>query len=227
MSAPRKVALVHGWGGSAAATWVAAGWDRALEAAGFAPVLVDLPGHGPQGGSHDPAAYGDLASDLAAMLTGDLHGAIGFSLGTKLLLELEARQPGRNGRLVLGGIGDNLFAPEAAGPALLAALAGEPPTLPAIQALMAYAAKSGSDPACLAAILRRPANPVLDEARLKPARAPLLLLNSRDDSVAMPDTRLRAALPHAGYVEIDGTGHIGLTEDPRFLAAALGFLTRA
>lgn len=227
MSGVRKVALVHGWGGSGQATWTLAGWDRALEAAGFTPVAVDLPGHGPAGGAHDPAAYGDLASDLARILPADLYGAIGFSLGTKLLLELEVRKPGANGRLVLGGIGDNIFAPEAAGPALLAALAGEPPAAPGIAALMTYAAKSASDPLCLAAILQRPANPQLDEARLALAHAPVLIVNSRDDTVAMPDTRLRAALPQAEYLQIDGAGHIGLTDDPRFLRAATAFLARA
>lgn len=227
MNGARKVALVHGWGGSGQATWIAAGWGRALEVAGFSPIAIDLPGHGPQGGATDPAAYGDLASDLARMLPGDLHGAVGFSLGTKLLLELEARAPGQRGRLVLGGIGDNLFAPEAAGPALLASLAGAPASLPAIAALMDYAARSGGDPACLAAVLRRPANPQLDETRLAAAIAPILIVNSRDDSIAMPDARLRTALPGAEYLQIDGCGHIGLTDDPRFRQAATAFLARA
>ena len=153
----KKVALIHGWGGSYAATWQADGWDEALRAKGFTPVGVDIAGHGTGGGSHVPADYADLASDLASKLPGDLYGAIGFSLGTKLLLELEARQPGANGRLVLGGIGDNLFAPEQVGPALVAALRGETTEHPPqVAALLAYAGKSGSDPACLAAVLERP-----------------------------------------------------------------------
>ena len=232
----RAVALIHGWGGSGAATWVADGWDEALGLAGFQPVLVDLPGHGPAGGSCDPADYADLASDLAAILRKrapeGLFAAIGFSLGTKLLLELEARAPGSNGRLILGGIGDNIFAPEGAGPALIAALRGESPAPPpAIQALMTYAAKSGSDPRCLAAVLQRPANPRLDTARLHAARqgkdpARILLVNSRDDSVAMPDAGLRAAIAPE-YLQLDGSGHIGLTSDRRFRQAALDFLGRA
>ncbi len=224
----RKVALIHGWGGSHAATWQADGWDDALRAAGFEPVGFDIAGHGPQGGSHDPADYADLAGDLAARLPEDLFGAIGFSLGTKLLLELEARRPGANGRLVLGGIGDNLFAPEQAGPALVAALRGaaqEPPA-PQVAALLDYARLSGSDPACLAAVLERPANPVLTEARLAQVRTPILIFNSRADAVAQPDTRLCAALPGATHRLIDGTGHVGLPSDLRFQEAALAFLSR-
>lgn len=222
----KQIALIHGWGGSYAATWQAAGWEDALRAAGFDPVGVNIAGHGPQGGAHDPAAYADLAGDLAARLPEGLFGAIGFSLGTKLLLELEARSPGTNGRLVLGGIGDNLFAPEASGPALVAALRGTPaPHPPQLVALLAYAAQSGSDPACLAAVLEREPNPVLTEARLASTKAPILIFNSRDDAVAQPDARLRAALPGAEHRLIDGPGHVGLPADPRFQEAAIAFLT--
>lgn len=222
----RRVALVHGWGGSYAATWQADGWDDALRDAGFEPVGVDVAGHGPQGGPHDAQSYADLASDLAAKLPAGLHGAIGFSLGTKLLLELEARSPGAHGRLVLGGIGDNLFAPEATGPAIVAALRGEATDhAPQVAALLAYAAKSGSDPACLAAVLERPANPVLTEQRLVAATAPILIFNSRADAVAQPDARLVSALPGAAHQLIDGPGHVGLTADDRFRDAAIAFLT--
>ncbi|MBL3610966.1 alpha/beta fold hydrolase [Rhodovulum sulfidophilum] len=222
----KRVALVHGWGGSYAATWQADGWDEALRDAGFEPVGVDIAGHGPQGGPHDPRAYADLASDLAAKLPTGLHGAIGFSLGTKLLLELEARKPGAYGRLVLGGIGDNLFAPETAGPAIVAALRGETAEHPPqVAALLAYAAKSGSDPVCLAAVLERPGNPVLTESRLAAAQAPILIFNSTNDAVAQPDDRLRAALPGALYRQVDGPGHVALTADARFRDAAVAFLT--
>ena len=223
----KRVALVHGWGGSYAATWQADGWDDALRDAGFAPVGVDIAGHGPQGGPHDPDSYADLASDLAAKLPAGLHGAIGFSLGAKLLLELEARYPGAQGRLVLCGVGDNVFAPEAAGPALVAALRGQTTDhAPQVAALLAYAGKSGADPACLAAVLERPANPVLDVERLSAANAPILIFNSRADTVARPDTRLVAALPHATQQLIDGTGHVGLTADDRFRTAAIAFLSK-
>ena len=188
---------------------------------------LDIAGHGPQGGPHHPAAYADLAGELPTRLPGGLHGAIGFSLGTKLLLELEARNPGGNGRLVLGGIGDNAFAPEVAGPAIVAALRGESVDQPPqVAALLAYAERSESDPACLAAVLERPANPVLTEARLPAATAPILLLNSTDDAVAQPDARLRAALPGADHILIDGPSHVALTSDARFRDAAIAFLSR-
>ncbi|GAA4228053.1 pimeloyl-ACP methyl ester carboxylesterase [Sagittula marina] len=222
----KQVALIHGWGGSYAATWEADGWAEALRGAGFEPVGVNIAGHGAGGGSHEPTDYADLASDLAGKLPKGLHGAIGFSLGTKLMLELEARTPGANGRLVLGGIGDNLFAPEAAGPAIVAALRAETTDHPPqVAALLAYAEKSGSDPACLAAVLERPANPVLTEDRLSAAKAPILIFNSRDDAVAQPDDRLRAALPQASHQLIDGPGHVALTSDARFCEAAIAFLT--
>lgn len=224
----RQIALIHGWGGSHAATFTADGWDDAVRAAGFEPVGIDLPGHGLRGGSHDPADYADLASALAAMLPDNLLGCIGFSLGTKLLLELEIRQPGQHGRLVLGGIGDNLFVPEAAGPAIAAALRGDGTEVvsPQVQALLDYSRKSGSDPLCLAAVLEREPNPRISAERLAGTRAPILLVNSVDDHVAMPDMHLRAALPHAQYLQLDGCDHIGLTSDRRFQKAAVDFMSR-
>ncbi len=118
-------------------------------------------------------------------------------------------------------------APEAAGPAIVAALRGESVDQPPqVAALLAYAERSESDPACLAAVLERPANPVLTEARLSAATAPILLLNSTDDAVAQPDARLRAALPGADHILIDGPSHVALTSDARFRDAAIAFLSR-
>lgn len=225
----RVVALVHGWGGSYAATFRAAGWEEALRLAGLEPFGLDLPGHGPQGEPRDPAAYADLASGLEARLPPEIRDCIGFSLGTKLLLELESRRPGRFDRLVLGGIGDNLFAPEASGAALSAVLRGQADleaASPGVRALTLYSRKSGADPLALAAILERPPNPQASEARLAKVKARILLVNGSEDAVALPDLRLRRALPAADYEALEGVGHVALTEDPRFLAAAVRFLAQ-
>ncbi len=224
----RLVALVHGWGGSYDATYRAHGWEEALQQAGLTPFAIDLPGHGPSGGSHNPADYADLASGLDALLPEGVWACVGFSLGTKLLLELEIRQPGRFGRLVLGGIGDNIFAPEAQTAQLVRALRGEVPLehAPAgVQALIAYSRKSDSDPECLAAILERPPNPQITPQRLAAIRSKILLVNSRDDAVAMPDGRLRNALPNAEYLEIEDATHISLASDMRFREAVIDYLS--
>src|SRR5690606_18912138 len=95
-------------------------------------------GHGRAGPSHDPVAYADLGGTLQAGLppTFDL---VGFSLGAKLALDIAVRFPARVRRMVLGGIGDNAFAPETIGDAAARALEHGPDdaTPPAVQAFLA------------------------------------------------------------------------------------------
>ncbi len=71
---------------------------------------VDLLGHGEAAKPHDPAAYAELERDVVRALpaTGPVD-AIGFSLGATLLLRVAAADPSRFGRLVVGGVGANLF----------------------------------------------------------------------------------------------------------------------
>ena len=82
------------------------------------------PGHG-QGSAITPIrpSYADLAGSAAeSTLPSQPFDAVGYSLGGKLLLELAIRLPGRIGRMVLGGVGDNVFAPETVAAAAAAAL---------------------------------------------------------------------------------------------------------
>src|SRR4051812_37695810 len=110
---PRPVVLLHGCGGTPDATFEATGMVEMLERTGHKPLLLSLPGHGPTPSFSGPADFADLAGLVADVLPPTSFDAIGYSLGGKLLLELAIRMPSRIGRLVLGGIGDNVFAPEA------------------------------------------------------------------------------------------------------------------
>lgn len=222
MSSRLPVALLHGWGGSAASTWE--GWPAALREVGRNVVEVELPGHG-RDASADPGAYTDLAGLLDAALPEGRLDAVCFSLGGKLALALAARSPERFGRLVVGGVGDNLFAAEPSGEAVAAALLDgvAPDTPAAVVAIVSYAEAGGGDPLALAALLRRPANPVLSEADLGRVDG-VLLVNGDRDAVALPDERLRAALPGARAVRLGGVDHLALTRSPVFRDLAIEHL---
>ena len=219
---PPPVVLLHGWGGTCDATWT--GWPAALAAMGRQAWRVDLPGH-ERGASHDPATYADLASMLDERLPDGPLDAVAFSLGGKLALAIAARRSGRFRRLVIGGVGDNLFAPEPAGEALATALvAGVAADAPAaIAALVDHARRGGADPRALAAVLRRPANPRLDAADLA-AVGEVLLINGDADTLALPDTRLRRALLGARAVHLPGVDHLALPASPEFRDLALAHL---
>jgi pimeloyl-ACP methyl ester carboxylesterase len=228
-SAAPPVVMAHGWGGSFSTIFEPYGWREALEVAGCKIVGVDLPGHGrARPASHDPADYADLASGLAAELPeGPLDG-IGFSLGSKLLLELECRSPGRFRRLVLGGVGANVFAPERGVEAVAEVLenGGIEAAAPPVQMMVRYAEASHSDPLALAAVLRRPANPVHTADRLKRVRASVLLVNGANDMGVAPADQLSALIPECRSITLSDTGHIDLPQNPTFRLAAVDFLTK-
>src|SRR5262245_45102783 len=162
------IALVHGWGGSYEGTYGATGWGAALAAAGRQVIEIDLPGHGRKTQwSHNPAAYADMAGGLDEMLPAGVLDAVGFSLGAKVVLELACRAPTRFRRIVVGGLGNNAFDKELGGVVAAALDQGLPAEFRARMPLVAnYIDESPSDYRAIAAVNRRPHNPIADAARL-------------------------------------------------------------
>jgi pimeloyl-ACP methyl ester carboxylesterase len=199
---------------------------EALRTVGRSPVGLHLPGHGIIPAPRDPAHYADLATLLSEKLPAGVFDAVGFSLGAKLLLELATRSPGRIGRLVLGGVGDNVFAPE--GVADMAARALESgattETPGAVLEFLRRWEPARNDALAVAAVLRRPPNPTFTEERLRTVTTPVLVINGTEDPVAQRAARLLKSLPHARHHSISGVGHFDLPSSPEFLSAALTFL---
>ena len=221
------VLLLHGWGGNFASTWKNNGWCEGLKVAGRRVIAVDLPGHGSSRASHDPKDYADLAASVEEKLEGEEQvDAIGFSLGGKVLLELACRHPGRFRRLVIAGLGHNLFAPERMGEMLAGILErGITDEDPApVRALLAQVLPAGNDPRALAACLRRPANPVLTPERLAMVNCPVLLIAGEQDTLAQPIEPLKQALPHANVENLPDMDHFGLPGSLVFRIASLAFL---
>lgn len=220
------VVLLHGCGGSRESTFESTGWLRALADAGRTAVALHLPGHGSHSASHDPRHYGDLGGLVMRDLPAGTCDAIGFSLGAKLLLDIAIRAPERIGRLVLGGIGDNVFAPETVAEA--AALALEQgatlQTPPPVRAFLATFEPERNDPLAIAAILRRPANPVFTDERLHRVSIPVLIVNGVQDPVSRLGHRLVANLVHVTCVTLPGVDHFGLPAQPQFQRDAIDFL---
>ena len=103
------VVLVHGWGGSFASTWERSGFTALLADAGRDVIGVDLLGHGTAPKPHEPAAYADLTARIVDALPDGPVDAVGFSLGALTLLRTAIAAPERFQRLVLAGIGRNVF----------------------------------------------------------------------------------------------------------------------
>jgi pimeloyl-ACP methyl ester carboxylesterase len=219
------VVLVHGWGGSFASTWERSGFAALLADAGREVIGVDLLGHGTAPKPHEPEAYADLTGRIVAALPDGHVDAIGFSLGALTLLRTAIARPGRFHRLVLAGIGRNVFERDDAGTArILAGLEGVAPPEDNLARLFAqYGNQPGNDVAALAAVLRRPPATAITPESLAAITCPVLVVVGDRDYVH-PADELVAALPDARSVVLRNTDHFATPESFGFIDAALEFL---
>ena len=216
------VVLVHGFASSFHRNWREPGWVDLLEEGGRSVIPVDLLGHGDAPKPHDPAAYADLESGVEAVLPDGPVDGVGFSLGARVLLTLAARRPDRFGKLVVGGVGENLFREDSTEAVARAMDGGELPSHPEMQAFTRFAQGSGNDPKALAAVLRRPAPPLTPEMLGAITCPVLVVLGDRD--FAGPADPLVQALPNATLVTLKKVDHLATPSDFGFIDATLEFL---
>ena len=215
------VVFVHGLAGSAPPPWRDAGWFDLLADAGRDVIGLDLPAHGT-----NPLRDGEDVPRLDRWVLDQLPDgpvdAVGFSLGAKTLLLAAAAAPERFHRLVVAGVGANLFVHDG-GSARLAELvdAGDE-SEPTARYFLEHARRSGQDPTALAKVLRSDQGTVTEELLADVAVPTLVVLGDRD--FVAPADRLVAALPDARYVGLKGVDHFSTPKDFGFLDAALPFL---
>jgi pimeloyl-ACP methyl ester carboxylesterase len=220
------ILLLHGFSSSAEASWARNGWLDILADTDRRVIAPDLMGHGEAEKPHDPAAYAVMEQRVHDLVAdaGDVDvDVVGFSMGARMALCIEAMFPGTFGRIVAGGLGANLFAERE--PSTMAdALEGRGEALdPLGRAFVAAAHQPPNDPLAMAACLRRP-QPSLGPEELARIRCPVLVVVGDRDTVAMPPDQLVAALPDARATLVRGADHLGTMKGFGFLDAALGFL---
>jgi pimeloyl-ACP methyl ester carboxylesterase len=219
------VVLVHGWGGSFAATWQRSGFTELLADAGRPVIGVDLLGHGDAPKPHDPEAYADLTVRIEDALPADPVDAVGFSLGALTLLRLAIRRPEAFRRIVVAGIGRSAFEHDDVVRArVLAGLDGTAEPEDNLARLFSqYADQPGNDRLALAAVMRREDATALTPDALAAVSAPVLVvLGDRD--FAGPADPLVEALPDARLVTLRNVDHFATPESFGFIDATLDFL---
>ena len=224
------VVLVHGWGGSFESTWQRSGFTALLEDAGLDVVGVDLLGHGTAPKPHDPDAYGDLTERVQEALTDQPVDAIGFSLGAMTVLRLATAQPHRFNRIVLAGIGSNIFDRDDSGTkAIVAGLesvaaGGDPSALEnTVRLFTQYASQPGNDIAALTAVMKRPPSNDITPDTCAGVTCPVLVVVGDQDFV-YPGDALAAAFPNGRCQTLRNVDHFATTESFGFFDAALEFL---
>ena len=222
MSDAPAVLLVHGFATSCTRTWREPGWIDLLADAGREVIGVDLLGHGDAPKPHDPAAYAHLEDHVAEQLPGAPVDAVGFSLGARVVLTLAAADVSRFRRIVVAGVGANLFRDEGSGALIAAAVAGNASEDPVALHFHALASAPGNDRDALLACMRRAAPPLTVEDLAKITCPVLVVLGDRD--FAGPADPLVDALPDARFVALRGVDHFATPKDFGFIDAALEFL---
>ena len=228
MSPP--VVLVHGWGGSFESTWQRSGFTALLEDAGVQVIGVDLLGHGTAPKPHDPEAYGDLTERIVDALPDEPVAAIGFSLGAMTLLRLAIAHPERFDRIVLAGVGRNIFDRDDAGTkAIVAGLetvasGGDPSTLEnTVRLFTQYAGQPGNDIEALTAVMKRPPSTEITPADCARVTCPVLVVVGDEDFV-FPGDELAAAFPNGRCETLRKVDHFATPESFGFFDATLEFL---
>jgi pimeloyl-ACP methyl ester carboxylesterase len=216
------VILVHGLGSSFEHGWRGAGWIDLLSDAGRTTIPFDILGHGKADAPHDPAAYRHLDRCLDGALPPEPVDAIGFSLGAQLLLRAAARDAARFRRLVVIGVGANLF--QKGDFAFLAELfeRGEEPDDITARLFVQLARSAGNDLLALAALLRRGDEPFTNEELARVTCPTLVVIGDRD--FAGPVDPLMDALPNAQLRMLAGIDHFRAPTDFGCIDASLEFI---
>ncbi len=219
------IVLVHGWGGSFATTWEQSGFTALIADAGRRSIGIDLLGHGTAPKPHDPDAYADLTERIVAALPNGPVDAVGFSLGALTLLRAAIADPTRFRRLVLAGIGRNVFErdDEATARIVQAIESGGETDDNRARLFAQYAHRPGNDPVALAAIMRRSRGSQLEPSDLAAVDLPVLVAVGDQDFVGPADA-LVDALPDARLVTLRRTDHFATPESFDFIDATLEFL---
>ena len=223
MSSP-PVVCVHGFGTSYNSTWVTNGWTALLEDAGREVIGVDMLGHGSAEKPTEPSAYENLEEDVLSHFPDAPVDAIGFSMGAAVLLHLASNAPERFNRLVVSGIGRNLFERDQN---FRDQIAKAVETGVAENPELRYFAQLPEAPdanrEALAAFMRRKSPPVFSTDTLANLTTPTLIVVGDKDFVYPPD-QLVASLSDVKLVTLSGVDHFATPKNFGFIDAALDFL---
>jgi pimeloyl-ACP methyl ester carboxylesterase len=223
--------LLHGFASDYELNWVGSRWQETLVNAGRLVVGLDQRGHGRSAKPHDPALYKQdtLAADAFRLL--DHLGIreadfVGYSMGAYVGLRGAVLEPGRFGRLVLGGLGTLGGFREAE--AIARIMRGDSAVRNAIaESFYRFAAaRDINDLEALAAcILGEPAT--FSKDALAQVNNPILIVVGERDQLVIGAREFAQDLPNARYLELAGRDHMNAVPAKQFKEAALAFLEGA
>ncbi|MGN6444647.1 alpha/beta fold hydrolase [Amnibacterium sp.] len=224
------VVAVHGFASSAYANWIATGWVRELNRAGYRVLALDQRGHGDSGKPHDAAAYSMdlLVQDVQTVLDTylvDEAAYVGYSLGARVGWHAALGGERTITRAVLGGIPDgDPLTRFRVDEATAYVEHGEPVRDRLTRAYLTMAEGiPGNDLTALVALvagMRGGEQP--DPAN--PPQQPVLFATGALDPILPASERLAAAAPQGEFFAIPGRNHFNAPTAGTFRTRALEFL---
>jgi pimeloyl-ACP methyl ester carboxylesterase len=231
------IVLVHGWGSSLQANWVATGWVDALLPIRQV-VALDVRGHGFSDKPHDQSVYSykEMSRDVLSVMDhleiprADL---MGYSMGSCIATALLGSDRTRFTSMILGGIGDENEQSLAMLPRIVAGLRAEDPAEIRDPVSLGYRSYALSDPRNDLEALALSALQIWPEGfplqligpDVTDIELPVLVVNGADDDPYVKTVdRLVDAIPGAELVVIPDRDHVSVIEDPRFKQKVQSFL---
>lgn len=224
------VLMIHGFASSHYVNWVAPGWFKTINDAGFRAIALDNRGHGASSKSYRQGDYSpqEMASDAVALLDHlgiERAHVMGYSMGARISAFMALSDPGRVATLVLGGLGLGIV--DGVGdwdPIADALLADDAVAITHARGKMfrAFADQTHSDRQALAACIIG-SRTVLSEAEVARIMQPTLIaVGTKDDIAGSPD-KLAALMPNAEAFHIEDRDHMLSVGDKRFKQRVLDF----
>ncbi|MBN9234479.1 MULTISPECIES: alpha/beta fold hydrolase [Phyllobacteriaceae] len=224
------VLMIHGFASSHYVNWVAPGWFKTLNDAGYRAIAFDHRGHGASTKTYDGADYtpDKMASDAAALLDHlgiERAHVMGYSMGARVSAFLALSEPGKVATLVLGGLGIGLV--DGVGdwdPIAEALLADEAAAITHARGRMfrAFADQTKSDREALAACIIGSRDELSEDQVARIAQPTLIAVGTTDDIAGSPD-ELAALMPNATAFHIEGRDHMLSVGDRTFKKRVLEF----
>ncbi len=222
------VLLIHGFSSNAQRNWIDTRWGEALAAEGLRGIAMDLRGHGdsdrPSIGYTVPHFLDDVDAVLEQLALPEAPGAIGYSMGARLLWRHAGTRPHAFRALVLGGLpaGDPFqrFDVDLAHRALRSE--AEPGEMESFVVELAGIFPE-HDPATLVTLAGEVSHTLFDP-ELAPPPMPTLLMTGEKDRRASDTRELLPLLVDGRFEEIPGRNHVNAPVSGTFRRTAARFL---
>lgn len=234
--------MIHGFASDLEDNWKASGVAGALKEKNRL-IMMDCRGHGKSDKPTDPEMYGPKMLDDIINLMDHLGigkaNFFGYSMGSRLSLNLLLTRPERFNSVILGGFvlpdpnqtdSDESLGPQRQNVVAEALLADnlEDVTNPVGKEFRRFAESRGGNLKALAAVMMRTAEDRSDprevEESLKSISVPLMTLVGSDDFIPGDKARMAIVVPDACHFQIQGKDHLTVVPDPKFRMAAGAFL---